>query len=40
MLKCDFNKVEIALWHAGSPVNLLHILTTLLKTHLGISFPL
>ena len=25
MPKCDFNNIEIALWHGCSPVNMLHI---------------
>ena len=28
MSKCDFNKVEIALRHGCSPVNLLHVFRT------------
>ena len=28
MSKCDFNKVEIALRHECSPVNLLHVFRT------------
>ena len=34
VLKCDFNKVAIPLWHRSSPLNLLHISNTFLQEHL------